>query len=153
MNCREARDLLLEADLADLAPGAGSELAAHLETCTACRRAAARIVGVEGALARRLTAVRPTLEESAAVARAVAAARRRATVRRIGFGTLAAAAAAAGILLLPARQVSRPSLPAVGPAAPVGFSVTASPAQSLVVLQPADSNIVVVWYLTSRRSS
>jgi len=154
MNCRDARRAMLEADLAELAPGGGSELATHLSACAACRTAAARIADAEAALARRIAAARPSLDEATALGRAAAAARRRARTRRFGVaGTLAAAAAAAALLLLPAGRGPGPSLSRVVSAARPGFSVTALPAQSLVVLQPADSNIVVVWYLTSRRSS
>jgi anti-sigma factor RsiW len=154
MNCTEARAAMLEADLADLAPGAGSELAAHLDACAECRTAAARIVSAEHALALRLAAASPRMEQSLAVARAAAAARRRARIRRLGVsGTLAAAAVAAGLLLLPAGRGPSPSVPAPARATPAGFSVTASPGQSLIVLQPADSTILVVWFLSSRRSS
>jgi len=154
MNCAEARDAMLEAELADLSPGSGSELGRHLAECAGCRAAAARIAGAEAALAQRLAAARPRLDESAAIARAAAAGRRRARVRRVGAsGTLAAAAALAALLLLPVHRGPGPEPPPVPPGAPAGFSVTASPGQGLVVLQPADSTIVVVWYLPSRRSS
>jgi hypothetical protein len=154
MTCADARRLMLEADLAELTPGAGSELGAHLAACAACRGAAAEIRGLEAGLAAWLGAARPHTDDASAIARAAATARRRASIRRAGATlSLAAAAVLAGLLVLP-RGRQQPSFLAPRPAAASrGFSVVAPPGNDVLVLQSADPNIVVVWYLPYRRSS
>ena len=155
MNCTSARRLMLEAHLSDLTPQADSELGTHLRSCAACRGAAAEIRGLEAGLAAWLAAATPGTDDASAVARAGAAARRRARARRIGAAlSLAAAAVLAGLLILPQRR--EPTGPPITPSPAVaagGFSVVAPPGQNVMVLQPADPNIVVVWYLPYRRSS
>ncbi len=154
MNCTSARRLMLVADPADLTPRTDTDLGAHLAACAACRGAAAEILSLESGLATWLAARAPREGAGPALARAAATARRRAMVRRAGGAlSLAAAAVLAAILFLPSR--GRFPAPPAGPppAARAGFSVTAPPGHDLVVLQPADPNIVVVWYLPSRRSS
>jgi hypothetical protein len=154
MNCASARRLMLEADLAELAPQADSALGAHLRSCAACRGAAADIRGLEAGLAAWLRAATPRSDAATAIARAGATARRRARTRRAGaVVSLAAAAVLAGLLLLPHRRdLATPPL-APRPAVAGGFSVVAPPGRDVMVLQPADPNIVVVWYLPYRRSS
>jgi hypothetical protein len=155
VNCSSARRAMLEADLAELTPQADSELGIHLETCAACRGAAAEIRGLEAGLAAWLAAATPRTDAACAVARAAATARRRIRARRIGAVlSLAAAAVLAGLLIVPPRRdLTGPvAAPRRGMAA-AGFSVAASPGRDVLVLQPADPNIVVVWYLPYRRSS
>jgi predicted anti-sigma-YlaC factor YlaD len=154
VDCDRARALLLEADLADLLPGSGTELARHLGACAACRREADRILLAEHHLAAWLEEARPLGDADRAVARARAAARRRAVGRRVGtFGGLAVAAALVAVLLLPRRSAppGPPVLPPLQPA--TGFSVTAPPGREVIVLHTANPKIVVVWFLPSRRSS
>lgn len=155
MNCESARRLMLEADLSELTPQADSELGAHLMTCDACRGAAAEIRGIEAGLATWLAAATPRSDDASAVARAGSTARRRARARRIGAAvSLAAAAVLAGLLILPQRRnLTGPPIEPRPAVAAGGFSVMASPGHDVMVLQPADSNIVVVWYLPYRRSS
>jgi len=155
MDCRGARRLLLEADLSELTPHADSDLGAHLRACASCRGAADEILGAEAGLAASLAAATPRGDDAVAVARAAALARRRAGRRRVGAAvSLAAAAVLAGLLVLPPRRnptgVAPASLPDV---AAGGFSVVAPPGRTVMVLQPANPNIVVVWYLSNRRSS
>lgn len=150
MTCVEARRRMLEADPAELVPGSGTDLGAHLAECASCRAAAAEIVRLERGLAEWLAAQRPRLPDEAALARAAATARRRSRRRRLAGAGLLAAAAAALLLFRPARRIEPSPSPARSAS---GFSVTAPPGRDLVVLQPADTNIVIVWYVTSRRSS
>jgi predicted anti-sigma-YlaC factor YlaD len=154
MKCANARRLMREADLAELTPRADSELGAHLATCAACRGAAAEIRGLEAGLAAWLEAAAPRTDDASAIARAAASARRRAGARRIGATlSLAAAAVLAGLLVLPhGRQLQAPPL-ALRPTVAARFSVVAAPGRDVMVMQPADPNIVVVWYLPYRRSS
>lgn len=154
MNCASARRLMLEADLAELTPQADSELGAHLGSCVACRGAAAEIRGLEDGLAAWLAAATPRPDDASAVARAAATARRRARSRRIGAAlSLAAAAVLAGLFILPPRRELTGPLTVPRTTAATGFSVVASPGHDVMILQPADPNIVVVWYLPNRRSS
>jgi anti-sigma factor RsiW len=154
MNCAAARHAILDADLTELTGGSGSELSRHLETCPACRAAAALVVEAERGLAAWLDAARPRGEADQALARAAAAHRRRARVRRAGAaGSLLAAAAAVVLLLLP--HAPPPAAPALGAALPEAgrFSVTASPSRDVVVMHTSNPKIIVVWYLPSRRTS
>ena len=153
MNCANARSLMLEADLAELASGTGTDLGAHLATCAACRGAADEIRGLESGLASWLAAASARTDTAGAIARAAATARRRARIRRAGAAlSLAAAAVLAGLLVLPRGRPSGP--PPLAPRSTAsGFSVVASPGREVMVMQPADPNIVVVWYLPHRRSS
>ena len=153
MDCTAARHAMLEADPADLSPGAGSELGRHLEGCPACRALAAGILAAERGLGEWLAAERPRAEAAEALARAAAAARRRSRVRRAGAaGSLLAAAAAVVVLLLPHRP-SFPPRPADALTEAGQFSVTAAPGTNLVVMHTADPKIIVVWYLPIRRAS
>jgi predicted anti-sigma-YlaC factor YlaD len=154
MNCASTRRQMLEADLSALAPHTDSELGAHLRSCPACRGAAEEILALETGLATWLAAEAPRAGDVAAISHAAATARRRIRIRRGSAGlALAAAAVLAGLLVLPPRGNLPGPRPATRPAAASGFSIVASPGHDVMVLQPADSNIVVVWYLPQRRSS
>jgi predicted anti-sigma-YlaC factor YlaD len=154
MDCASARQAMLEADPSELASGSGSELSRHLDSCAACRAAAAEILSAERGLAAWLAEARPRGDVAEAVARAAATARRRPATRRIGVaGSLLAAAAIAVLLLLPRGE--RPVATSVAAALPPagGFSVTAPPGRDVVVMHTSDPKIIVVWYLPSRRDS
>ncbi len=154
ITCAEARDRMLEADLDELAATAATELGAHLLACDACRAAAETIRTAERGLGERLAAARPRGDDAEAVARAVTIARRRRLVRRSAGGVaLAAAAAVAALLLLPRGRIPTAPPPSAYPVAATGFSVAAAPGRDVMVVHPADSNIVVVWFFPSRRSS
>ena len=152
MTCTEARELLLVADRTELAPDAATELGAHLRSCAPCRAAAAEIAALESGLAGWLAARQPSGDASAALARAATIARRRRHARRIGAAAGLAAAAIAVLLQAPGAP-PRSSAPPGGRVEAVdrGFSVSAPPGRDLVVLQPADTNVVIVWYLPPRR--
>ena len=154
MDCTEARRSMLEAETTELIVGSGSELGRHLESCAACRAAAAGILAAEREMREWLAAAQPRGEAADAVARAAAAARRRTSFRRTGAaGSLLAAAAAVVLLLLPhAHPPAAPSLAAALPEAG-HFSVTASPSRDVVVMHTSNPKIIVVWYLPSRRTS
>ncbi len=154
MDCTLARQAMLEADLPELSPGPTSDLSRHLETCEACRRAAAEILRAERSTAEWLAAVRPRTSDAEAVARAASAARRRSAARSVAWraAPVLAAAAVAALLLIPHERplpmaVATPTAPAPG------FSVTAPPGRDVVVLHTQNPKIVVVWYVPSRRSS
>jgi len=155
MECDQARRLLLEADLAELTPDADSDLGRHLATCERCWSAADGIRRAEGALGEWLRARTPREDAAGALARARLEAHRRTRIRRVGrAASMLAAAALAGILLVPRPVPPAPPLAAPWPAARgSGFSVTPPPGRAVVVLHPADPRIVVVWYLPTRRSS
>jgi predicted anti-sigma-YlaC factor YlaD len=154
MDCASARRAMLQADPAELAGDSESELGRHLQTCAACRAAAAAILAAERGLGEWLAAARPQGDAAEAAARAAATAHRRAAVRRLGAaGSLLAAAAAAAVLLLPrGRLPGGAPLAAATPQA-VHFSVTAPPGSDVVVMHTSNPKIIVVWYLPSRRTS
>lgn len=153
MDCSHARELLLEADLAELDAGRASELGRHLASCAACRAAALAIRAGEERLRARLGAARPLGDAAIAVSRAREAAQRRARVPRLGVaGAALAAAALAAVLLLPRRRVPGPAPTPPPPPGPT-FSVTAPAGREVIVLHTANPKIVVVWYLPTRRTS
>ena len=154
MDCTDARRAMLEADPAELSGGSGSDLSGHLESCPACRAAAAAILAAEREMGEWLAAARPRGEGADAVARAAAASRRRSRARRLGgAGALLAAAAVAAILLLPRTRL--PAAATIGAVSPEShaFSVTAAPGSNVVVMHTANPKIIVVWYLPIRRTS
>ena len=154
MDCAAARRAMLEADAAELAGPSGSELGRHLESCAACRAAAAAILAAERELGEWLAAARPRGEAADAVARAAAASRRRVLARRLGAaGAMLAAAAVAGILLLPRGRLPGATAITVVREESRGFSVTAAPGSNVVVMHTSNPKIVVIWYLPSRRTS
>ena len=119
MDCTAATRAMLEADAAELAGGSGSELSRHLESCAACRAAAAGILSAERGLVEWLAAARPRGDAAEAVARAAAASRRRARARRMGAaGSLLAAAAAVVLLLLPHSRSPGAARPRPSPRSP-----------------------------------
>jgi len=153
MDCAAARRAMLEADAAELAGPSGSELGRHLESCAACRAAAAAILAAERELGEWLAAARPRGEAADALARAAAEARRRVRTRRLGAaGALLAAAAMGALLLLPRGRMPAGAAPEALLARPQ-FSVAAAPGQNVIVMHTSNPKIVVVWYLPSRRGS
>jgi anti-sigma factor RsiW len=150
MNCTEARDLLLEADLAELRGEGESEVARHVRECTRCRATAREIIEQEGALAHSLAGVRSRVSADATAAEAAAAKvlplrprwkRRWATVI-----PAALAATIAGILL-----TSNGTSPTVVPSTTEVAAVAAVPvvdaasSETFVVFNTDNPDIVVVW--------
>jgi hypothetical protein len=153
MNCADARDLLLEADLSELRGETETDLSRHIRSCARCRVAAEEIATEEGMLARALSDAGPRIGVEEALQRAAAEAHSRGKVlpfprRRVwGLVPIAAAAAAAAVLFtrnggqLPGEPID---LAAARDAAPVP-TVEASPGQSVAVFDTENPNIVVVW--------
>jgi anti-sigma factor RsiW len=140
MNCTEARELLLDAEPAELDGAGPSELARHLAGCPECA-ALARVIlddmqAMDAALNRLATTKRPQ--------RAVP---RRPAVRWLAAG-LAAAAVLTGILL--ARREPRwpgTSVANATPGLPRGVEVDlAASTRQAAVFATADSTITVVWF-------
>jgi anti-sigma factor RsiW len=153
MDCSHARALLLEADLAELDAGRETELGRHLASCATCRAAALAIRAGEARLAARLEAAHPRGDASTAVSLARVSARRRARAPRLGIaGAALAAAALAGVLVLPRGRLPGHALSPLPPPGPT-FSVTAPPGREVIVLHTANPKIVVVWFLPTRRTS
>jgi len=127
MNCDEARELLLEAELVELRGEGDSPLARHVTACAGCRAMAAHILSQTAAL-------------HAALERRPAAKRRFAWRRAVPVGL--AAAAALALLLVPRTKETR-VLPAAAVAPHEGVVATAS---NVAVIQTQNPKITVVWY-------
>jgi anti-sigma factor RsiW len=150
MNCTEARDLLLEAELAELRGEGASEVARHVRECARCRAMAQEIVEQEGALAQALAGVRPRVAADTAAAEAVAAKvlplRPRWKRRWAAVIPAALAATLAGILL-----TNNGTPPAVVPSTTEAAAVAAAPvvdatsSEIYVVFNTDNPDIVVVW--------
>jgi len=154
MNCTEARELLLEAELAELGGEGESELARHVRDCAQCRAMAREIVAQERALAQALATVRPAVSTQAAVARAADAAGARVVPLRprwkrrwAALVPAALAATVAGILLT--SNGTSPADVSWGGEAPVTAAVPvvdAADSKTFVVFNTDNPDIVVVWF-------
>jgi anti-sigma factor RsiW len=150
MNCTEARELLLEAELAELRGEGESEVARHIRDCARCQSMAREIVEQEGALAQALAGVRPQVSADTVAAAAATAKvlplRPRWKRRWAAVITAALAATIAGILLTsngtPPADV--PSTTEVAAAATVPV-VDATSSETFVVFNTDNPDIVVVW--------
>jgi len=140
VNCTEAYDAVLEAELAELRGEGEGDLARHLRECAACRATARRVLEALGALDLALEG------EDAAVPTARTGRVRLVQTRRVAAVGLLAAAAAVTIL------VRRPETPerapfTARPVASVAVEVDVSTStRQVAVLSTADPNITVVWY-------
>lgn len=158
MRCEIARDRILEADPAELTNEVTGDLAEHLETCSACRTLAERVLESERALAGAVTAMEPGLDVDVALAR-VPSGRGWGAVRgwrRAGLALpLAAAAVAAFVMLKPAGNLGQavafdPSSPVVARAlgwdrpAPVVRNTSHA---SVAILRTENPDITIVWFM------
>lgn len=162
MNCVEARERILEADLPELRETGASDLSKHLRLCARCRGAAERILREELALANALAALEPTAADNKATdhpavgdARTIAdrttADRQRSAPRRWWWAVAAPALAAAGLVgimvtrgtvtvdpeagVIPTLEMLPPT-PLIEPAA----------ARDFAVFETDNPDIVVVWF-------
>jgi anti-sigma factor RsiW len=126
MNCAEVRETTLVADVGELTHPSGA-LAAHLETCAACRTRVAMILDHTGRLAVR-TRTR----------------RRRRSVFTMAAVPIAAAVVAAIALAFRRETVTPVSRTASLPVAR-RVSVTVARGQTATVLKTADPTVTVIW--------
>lgn len=159
-DCASFRELMLEAEPAELRGEGESPLARHVRNCPACARAAAVLLQ-ETEHVDAFLADAPPLDVDAVLARAGIAPRRAApgtAPGRLGirrFPTrrvwvpLAAAAALAGLLLLRGPEPTRvPATDMAAREAPAPPLVEALADQDVAVLPTNDPNITVVWIFT-----
>ncbi len=148
MNCAEARELLLEADLAELRETGESALSRHVRLCSRCRAVAEQILEDELALAEVLASVEPSTGP-----RAIAATERgsrwwRAWRIRVFAPVLAAAGIATVVVMRLGFSGSAvtPTLIAPATAWASAPSVEPPPNRDVVVFATDDPNIVVIWF-------
>lgn len=152
MNCTEARDRLLEADLAKLKGEVDTDLSLHVRDCAGCRAVAERLAAQERTLAVALDAVRPRMGVEEALARAEAGSASRGRVltfplrKAWGLVPLAAAAAVAGVLITSngGQLPGEPIDVAAAHHAPVP-TVEESTGRNVAVFETENPDIVVVW--------
>lgn len=142
MNCENALDLMLEADLPELRGEGDSDLAQHVRTCVDCRARAETILAGQEALAEAMDRVTPHAPAPDLTRRAQERARRRPW--RVAL-PLALAAGIATLLLLrqPSAGPQPPSSPPRVAAAPLDVMVP--PGRTVAVFQTENPNIVVIW--------
>ena len=151
MNCSQAVELLLEADVAELAARGDSRLSDHIRCCADCATVAQRILAEQQELRRLLRAEHPRTSMDVALARAgtrAVSARRRRRMWQAAI-PLAAAAGLTGILL---SNSSRPGsldsawrVPERG--AGVGLDIETPPGKNVAIFEVEDRpDIVVVWF-------
>lgn len=146
--CAELHDALLEAEREELNGRAETPLARHLRSCEACASDARRILTTHDRLLAALSSVAPVADvASAALSMSPPRWRQR------GFATAGSLAAAAALVLFAVRE--RPvdpiarlePLPAPLTIAAITPVVNVAEGHDVVVLQPTNRNITVVWYL------
>ena len=142
MNCAAAVDLMLEAELADLAGITDSELSRHIRGCSPCHAAANRILEAEGRLRETLAAAAPRRTTAEAVQ--LAGQRRKRTRRLWQLGPLAAAAGLAGLVLT--RHHAIELAPPLSPPPSPRIAVAAPHGRSVAVLQTDNPDVVVIWF-------
>ena len=150
MNCSQAVELLLEADVEDLEGCGDSQLGGHIRLCADCAAVAQRLLAEQLELQRLLRAEHPRTGVEVALAaagkRAVAAKRR----RRIGQAAVpfVAAAGLAGILLTDLDGNRALGAAWVAPdRASVGLDIETPAGQNVAVFELEDRpDIVVVWF-------
>jgi anti-sigma factor RsiW len=153
ITCDAARELLLEAEPAELRGVGGGELAAHLRSCAACAARARYILEQQEVLARALDGLQSTVVADRRLAGARARPVRPVYRRWEILLPLAAAATVGGLFLARRHQ---PATPTVAPlrmaaARPRPLDVQVPAGQSVAVFQTANPNIVVIWsYRTGR---
>ena len=129
MMCDHALEMLLEADLDELAGNGGSPLAAHVRECAKCSAVAARIAADTRALARAFNANR-------VVQRPLGGQPRFALRPVVVVGAMAAALAL--IVFGPRRDRDLPPLAATGPTPATGPAASPVPAPSPArIVKPA----------------
>ena len=147
MNCREAHELLLEADPGDLRGEGDSPLAVHLRSCDRCAARAALVLGAQSRLADHLAARRPHTPTPSAIEQAAVTARRRQAHRRLAWRAtpVLVAATIAGILVA-TREPSPAQRTVPERIAQRATPTIATPSdQDVVVYQTDNPNILIVW--------
>jgi hypothetical protein len=152
MNCRDAYELLLEAEPADLRGAGDTSLTMHLRSCDRCAARAARILGAQANLAAQLSARRPETPADSAVERAAAGAQHRRARRRLLWraGPALAAATLAGVLAWRNQGADGRSPTDLGEerqptSAEPPILVQAPPDRDVMIFETTNPNIVVVW--------
>jgi anti-sigma factor RsiW len=144
MNCAAARDMMLEADLAELEGTIESELSRHVRDCAQCAAAARHILAAERELRHALSNAAPRLAADHAIQRAT---RRPPPYRRAWPAIALAAAATLAALLLGRPEPIGPGLPSTPPPrVGSGLAVEAPPGRSVAVFHTDNPNIVVIWF-------
>jgi anti-sigma factor RsiW len=139
MTCIEWREMLLEADRAELEGSADTVLARHIAECAECRRLATHILASERDLARALDG----FARAESLRRPPARSRRTRAVL-VATASLAAAAALAAILVLRPPRTAPLQLtvtPAIPPIVETGSD------RDFAVITTDNPDIVVVWFL------
>lgn len=148
MDCTEARERMLEADLAELQQTGESGLSKHVLLCAGCHRVAERILRDERTLARELGRIRPRGSLEPWLASPQRGWHQRPRIWRRLVPALAAAGLA-GVLL---TQVlinpfdGAPPAAAVAEALPAAPQVDPPPDRNVVVFETGNPNILIVWF-------
>jgi anti-sigma factor RsiW len=146
IDCDAALARMMEAEPAELAGEADTELTAHLSACPRCALVAARLLEGQVELDRALSALSPRIGAEEALVRARGGRLRR-SAWRVAL-PLAAAAALAGILFLrptPFERLPRSDVPAVQRWEERPF-VEPQTNQSVLVFETRDRSAKVIWF-------
>ncbi|MFC1545657.1 hypothetical protein ACFL44_03105 [Gemmatimonadota bacterium] len=149
MNCEDARDLILEADLTDLKMDTETPLSEHLRSCEQCRKSAEIILGTETTFAAAFDSLKSTrsFEEVIVTALSESAGNSRKRMRVLPVLIPLAAAAALIFLLIPlwtsdVGQRSDPVIPIITTEMP---AVKAPAEQTAMILDSGDPDYQIIW--------
>lgn len=146
ITCDTARELLLEAEPAELRGEGDGRLAAHLRGCPACRQRAAFLLAQTELLRDTLATLRP-VEGRPGFLAAAGGSPGGMTRRWPVLVPLALAAGIAALLLVSRHEATAPDSAALQLAAatPPALDVQVPTGQAVAVFQTANPNIVVIW--------
>lgn len=151
LSCSQAREALLEADLAQLEGRSGDALAGHLGGCEKCSAMARMILDGERGLGEVIEALVPASDLDELLERAReegpgirSAIRRKLTWSARGVVPLAAAAALAALFL--GREPVLPGDPVVPLATAPGLGLEVPEGQNVAVLATNNPDITVLWF-------
>lgn len=163
-SCGEIRELLLEADPAELRGAGESSLALHLRGCARCAADAERVLDAQRRMADALADLTASASPPPVPVRHLrrgwrswaAPVSRSRTRRRLILAAAPLAAAAVVVLLLQQQSGSNDLLPLEPVAAQVAIAadmpvVNVTTPHDVAIMKTADPNITVVWYLKRER--
>ncbi len=149
MNCEEARELMLEADLTDLKMETGTSLSEHLRGCRKCRSSAEIILGTESTFAAALDSLKParSFEEAVVTTLSAPVESGRKRIRTLPILLPLAAAAVLFFFIFPLwnGEVEIPRDPVL-PVLAVELPAVAAPVErTAMILDSGDPDYQIIW--------
>lgn len=149
MNCEESRQLIFEADLADLRMETGSHLSEHLRECAECRKTVEIILGTESTFSAALDALKPgrSFEEAVVTVLSETAEGGRRRIHLLPILLPLAAAAALFFIIFPLwnSEVGVPRDPVFPLLIAETPAVKAPAEKTAMILDSGDTDYQIIW--------